>query len=109
MSKDPDIPADRYFPIGDAARLAGVAPHTMRYWERRAPLFQAVEKRGRRRYYTRENILLLREMRDLIAGGLTITAAAARLKGRGAQSEALQRRIDAKALRRELNDVMRML
>jgi DNA-binding transcriptional MerR regulator len=108
-NKEPEIPARRYFLIGDAARLAGVAPHTMRYWEKSAPFFAAVTRRGRRRYYTRENILLLREMRDLIGDGLSIAAAAAKLKSRSAQSEAMERRIDAAALRRELNDVIRML
>jgi DNA-binding transcriptional MerR regulator len=70
--KFPAVPDRRYFTIGEAAKLACSKPHTLRYWEREAPVLDNVERRGNRRYYTRDNVLRLQRVNYLLAEGNTL-------------------------------------
>ena len=36
----PQIPAKRYFTIGEVSELCGVKPHVLRYWEREIPFIR---------------------------------------------------------------------
>ncbi|WP_444543119.1 MerR family transcriptional regulator [Methylogaea oryzae] len=62
----PEIPAKKYFAIGEVSELCGVKPHVLRYWEQEFDQLKPVKRRGNRRYYQREDVLLVRQIRGLL-------------------------------------------
>ena len=78
----PPIPSKRYFTIGEVSELCDVKPHVLRYWEQEFPQLSPVKRRGNRRYYQRQDVLMIRQIRELLyEQGFTITGARARLSG----------------------------
>jgi DNA-binding transcriptional MerR regulator len=62
-SELPPIPGKRYFTIGEVSDLCGVKPHVLRYWEQEFPQLKPVKRRGNRRYYQRQDVLVIRRNR----------------------------------------------
>ena len=76
----PPIPAKRYFTIGEVSELCGVKPHVLRYWEQEFPQLKPVKRRGNRRYYQRQDVMLIRQIRSLLyEQGYTIGGARQRM------------------------------
>lgn len=76
----PPIPAKRYFTIGEVSELCDVKPHVLRYWEQEFTQLRPVKRRGNRRYYQRQDVILVREIRALLyQEGYTIGGARQRL------------------------------
>ena len=74
------IPAKRYFTIGEVGILCGVKPHVLRYWEQEFTQLKPVKRRGNRRYYQHQEVLLIRRIRELLYDqGFTINGARNRL------------------------------
>jgi DNA-binding transcriptional MerR regulator len=74
------IPAKRYFTIGEVGTLCGVKPHVLRYWEQEFTQLKPVKRRGNRRYYQHQEVLLIRRIRELLYDqGFTINGARNRL------------------------------
>src|SRR5213078_614053 len=72
----PAIPGKRYFTIGEVSELCGVKPHVLRYWEQEFPQLKPVKRRGNRRYYQRQDVLIIRQIRSLLyEQGFTIGGA----------------------------------
>ncbi len=72
----PPIPAKRYFTIGEVGDLCGVKPHVLRYWEQEFVQLRPMKRRGNRRYYQHQEVLMIRRIRDLLYDqGFTITGA----------------------------------
>src|ERR1700691_6187497 len=85
-SELPPIPGKRYFTIGEVSDLCGVKPHVLRYWEQEFPQLKPVKRRGNRRYYQRQDVLIIRQIRSLLyEQGFTIGGARNRLTGDDAQ------------------------
>ncbi|WP_251357784.1 MerR family transcriptional regulator [Kangiella sp. TOML190] len=61
----PPIPAKRYFTIGEVSDLCAVKPHVLRYWEQEFEQLDPV-RRGNRRYYQRDDVLVVRQIRSLL-------------------------------------------
>lgn len=60
-----EIPEKLYFGIGEASRIARVAPHVLRFWESAIPQIAPQRTPSGRRRYTRrdlERILFLKEL-----------------------------------------------
>src|SRR3954471_6338671 len=77
----PQIPAKRYFTIGEVSDLCAVKPHVLRYWEQEFTQLKPVKRRGSRRYYQHHEVLLIRRIRDLLyEQGFTINGARHRLE-----------------------------
>ncbi len=84
----PPIPGKRYFTIGEAAELCDLKPHVLRYWEQEFAQIQPV-KRSNRRYYQRQDLLLIRQIRGLLyEQGYTIVGARQWLSGDQASDDA---------------------
>ena len=84
----PTIPGKRYFTIGEVSELCGVKPHVLRYWEQEFPSLNPVKRRGNRRYYQRQDVVLIRQIRSLLyEEGFTITGARQRLGGESKQEQ----------------------
>jgi DNA-binding transcriptional MerR regulator len=80
----PAIPGKRYFTIGEVSELCAVKPHVLRYWEQEFPQLKPVKRRGNRRYYQREDVLTIRQIRSLLyEEGYTIGGARQRMEDDG--------------------------
>jgi len=62
----PPIPPKRYFTIGEVGELCAVKPHVLRYWEAEFPQLKPVKRRGNRRYYQRQDVVLIRQIKSLL-------------------------------------------
>ena len=84
----PTIPGKRYFTIGEVSELCAVKPHVLRYWEQEFPSLNPVKRRGNRRYYQREDVVLIRQIRSLLyEHGFTIGGAKQQLEGETTKKE----------------------
>ena len=106
----PPIPGKRYFTIGEVSELCGVKPHVLRYWEQEFPQLKPVKRRGNRRYYQRQDVLIIRQIRSLLyEQGFTIGGARNRLDGEEAREDVTQTQQLVRQLRVELEDVLKIL
>lgn len=77
----PEIPRKRYFAIGEVSDLCMVKPHVLRYWEQEFSQLKPVKRRGNRRYYQHDDVVMVRRIRSLLyEQGFTIGGARQRLK-----------------------------
>ncbi len=77
----PPIPGKRYFTIGEVSELCGVKAHVLRYWEQEFPQLSPVKRRGNRRYYQRDDVMTIRQIRNLLyEQGYTIGGAKQKLE-----------------------------
>lgn len=75
----PEIPNKKYFTIGEAARLCGLMPYVLRFWEQEFPMLKPVKRRNRR-YYQQKDLLLVRHIGSLLyEQGFTIEGARTQL------------------------------
>jgi DNA-binding transcriptional MerR regulator len=103
----PVLPGKRYFTIGEVSELCGVKPHVLRYWEQEFPQLKPVKRRGNRRYYQRQDVLMIRQIRSLLYElGYTIGGARQRLSGEEAREEASQVKQLIRQLSTELEEVL---
>ena len=87
----PAIPGKRYFTIGEVSELCGVKPHVLRYWEQEFPQLKPVKRRGNRRYYQRQDVIVIRQIRSLLyEQGFTIGGARNKLGGEEARTDVTQ-------------------
>lgn len=87
----PEIPAKRYFTIGEVSELCEVKPHVLRYWEQEFTQLKPVKRRGNRRYYQRQDVILIRQIRTLLyEQGFTIGGARQRMAGTTPDMEPLK-------------------
>ena len=106
----PPIPGKRYFTIGEVSELCAVKPHLLRYWEQEFPQLKPVKRRGNRRYYQRQDVLIIRQIRSLLYDdGFTIGGARQRLTGEQAKVDVSQSQQIVKQLRVELEQVLKIL
>ena len=106
----PPIPGKRYFTIGEVSELCAVKPHVLRYWEQEFPQLKPVKRRGNRRYYQRQDVLIIRQIRSLLYDdGFTIGGARQRLTGEQAKVDVSQSQQIVKQLRIELEQVLKIL
>ncbi len=106
----PPIPGKRYFTIGEVSELCAVKPHVLRYWEQEFPQLEPVKRRGNRRYYQRQDVLIIRQIRSLLySEGFTIGGARQKLAGGEARDDLSQSQQIIRQVRTELEDVLRLL
>ena len=106
----PAIPGKRYFTIGEVSELCGVKPHVLRYWEQEFPQLKPVKRRGNRRYYQRQDVLVIRQIRALLyEQGFTIGGARNRLEGEEAREDVTQTQQLSRQLRGELEEIAKIL
>jgi DNA-binding transcriptional MerR regulator len=66
------------------SELCDVKPHVLRYWEQEFPQLKPVKRRGNRRYYQRQEVMTIRQIRSLLyEHGFTIGGARQRLTDEG--------------------------
>src|ERR1044071_5775578 len=106
----PPIPGKRYFTIGEVSELCSVKPHVLRYWEQEFPQLKPVKRRGNRRYYQRQDVLLIRQIRSLLyEQGYTIGGARQRMTDQGADDDQGSYAELIRQMIVELEDVVKVL
>ena len=103
----PAIPGKRYFTIGEVSELCNVKPHVLRYWEQEFPQLKPVKRRGNRRYYQRHDVVLIRQIRNLLyVEGFTISGARNKLALENPAPTDIDRERAVKTLIKELQSVL---
>ena len=106
----PPIPAKRYFTIGEVSDLCAVKPHVLRYWEQEFTQLKPVKRRGNRRYYQRQDVIIIRQIRSLLyEQGFTIGGARNKLGGEEARVDVSQSQQIVKQMRTELEELLKLL
>ncbi|WP_372779391.1 MerR family transcriptional regulator [Litorivivens sp.] len=106
----PAIPGKRYFTIGEVSDLCLVKPHVLRYWEQEFPQLKPVKRRGNRRYYQRQDVIMIRQIRSLLYDqGYTIGGARQRLSGDEAKDDETQYKQLIRQMIVELEDLLKEL
>lgn len=106
----PAIPGKRYFTIGEVSELCAVKPHVLRYWEQEFPQLKPVKRRGNRRYYQRQDVILIRQIRSLLYDeGFTIGGARQRLSGQNAREDHRESQQVIRQVRTELEELLQTL
>ena len=106
----PVIPGKRYFTIGEVSELCAVKPHVLRYWEQEFPQLKPIKRRGNRRYYQRQDVILIRQIRSLLyEHGFTIGGDRQRLAGDEVKADSSMSQQIVRQLRIELEEVLDIL
>lgn len=106
----PAIPGKRYFTIGEVGDLCGLKPHVLRYWEQEFPQLKPVKRRGNRRYYQRQDVMLIRQIRSLLYDqGFTIGGARQKLSGSEIKEDLNQSKQLIRQIRMELEAIISLL
>lgn len=106
----PPIPGKRYFTIGEVSELCLVKPHVLRYWEQEFTELNPVKRRGNRRYYQRQDVLIIRQIRSLLYDqGFTIGGARQRFGSDDAKDDTNQSQQLIRQMIIELEDVRNSL
>jgi DNA-binding transcriptional MerR regulator len=63
---DPEIPDKLYFRIGDVAKLAGIKPYVLRFWETEFPGLGPKKSGTGQRLYRRKDVELVLEIKRLL-------------------------------------------
>ena len=77
----PDLPHKLYFKIGEVAKIVGVKPYVLRYWETEFSMVRPGKTRSQHRLYRRRDVEALIEIKRLLHNErYTIEGAKRRLK-----------------------------
>ncbi|GAB7529043.1 MerR family transcriptional regulator [Pseudomonas sp. 3A(2025)] len=106
----PPIPGKRYFTIGEVSELCAVKPHVLRYWEQEFPQLNPVKRRGNRRYYQHQDVLMIRQIRALLyEQGFTIGGARLRMTAGEPEDDTQQYKQMIRQMITDLEDVLVLL
>ena len=90
-----EVPDRLYFKIGEVAKLVGVKPYVLRYWETEFSIVRPGKTRARHRLYRRKDVETLLEIRRLLyAERYTIEGAKRRLRESGRLTDEAQTALD---------------
>jgi DNA-binding transcriptional MerR regulator len=110
---EPELPDKLYFKIGEVAKLVGVKPYVLRYWETEFSVVRPGKTRSRHRLYRRRDVETLLEIRRLLYGErYTIEGAKRRLRELGRAPALPGGAVDADLrarIRTELLELYRLL
>ncbi|MCU0563872.1 MAG: MerR family transcriptional regulator [Desulfobacterales bacterium] len=105
------IPDKLYFKIGEVSRIAAVPAHVLRFWESEFPRIAPKRTDSGQRLYTRREVEMILEIKELLHGRrFTIEGARRHLRRRGAETPAddgPDRILDD--IRAELHEIRRLL
>ena len=102
--------ANAYRSIGEAAKELGLETHVLRYWEQEFTQLSPVKRRGNRRYYQRQDVMTIRQIRSLLYDqGYTIGGAKQKLVSDDSKDDSTQSHLLIKQMIAELEDVLAVL
>lgn len=84
-----DIPHKLYFRIGEVARIVGVKPYVLRYWESEFAVLRPEKTASGHRLYRRRDVEILLDIKQLLYDEkFTISGAKKRLREVGREGDA---------------------
>jgi len=85
-----ELPSKLYFRIGEVAKILGVKPYVLRYWETEFSVLKPGKTPSRHRLYRKRDVETLFEIRRLLyEEGFTIAGAKKRIKENEKSDEAM--------------------
>ena len=88
MSNLPSIPDKKYFSIKEVSELCEVKSHTLRFWEKEFKNLKPETRKGSRRVYQKDDLLMVRQIRSLLyEEGLTIAGAKKKLNSKNSPNK----------------------
>ena len=104
-----DLPDKLYFKIGEVAKLVGVKPYVLRYWETEFSILRPGKTRSHHRLYRRKDVETLLEIRRLLyTERYTIEGAKRRLR-EGSRIDESSEPLTLARVRDEILDLYRLL
>ena len=108
MVKEFQIPEKKYFSISEVAELCDLKTHTLRFWEKEFKELSPVTRKGNRRYYQREDIVLVMKIKSLLhTDGLTVSGAKKSLNSNTADLKGSD--LDSQEILQDLEDILQEL
>jgi len=108
MVKEFQIPEKKYFSISEVAELCDLKTHTLRFWEKEFKELSPVTRKGNRRYYQREDIVLVMKIKSLLhSDGMTISGAKKSLNSNTADLKGSD--LDSQEILQDLEDILQEL
>ncbi|SUZ94524.1 uncharacterized protein METZ01_LOCUS47378 [marine metagenome] len=88
--------------------MCEVKPHVLRYWEQEFSQLRPIKRKGNRRYYQRHDVLLIRQIKELLYdNGYTILGAKQKLN---ADENSKQTKVSAfKEIEQEVQELIDIL
>ena len=81
VAQQAELPNKLYFRIGEVAKIVGVKPYVLRYWETEFSILKPGKTPSQHRLYRRRDVEMLLEIKTLLyEDGFTIAGAKKRLK-----------------------------
>jgi DNA-binding transcriptional MerR regulator len=115
----PELSNKLYFKIGEVAKIVGVKPYVLRYWETEFPVLKPGKTPSRHRLYRRRDVETLLEIKRLLyQEGFTIAGAKKRLKesnnnllqqAHSPPPQQIQHRQELHAIREDLRALYKLL
>jgi hypothetical protein len=87
------IPDKPFFKIGEAARLVGVKPYVLRYWQSEFRSLRPQKTRSQQRLYRRQEIELLLKIRHLLYDARNRPRGVTKTQARARRSDTNRRRL----------------
>lgn len=90
IMSEPNIPEKLYFKIGEVAKIVGVKPYVLRYWETEFKEIGPIKSRSNQRLYRRKDVQALVAIKRLLyQEGYTISGARKKIRDfmRGDESD----------------------
>jgi DNA-binding transcriptional MerR regulator len=108
MVKEFQIPEKKYFSISEVAELCDLKTHTLRFWEKEFKELSPVTRKGNRRYYQREDIVLVMKIKSLLhSDGMTVSGAKKSLNSNTADLKGSD--LDSQEILQDLEDILQEL
>jgi DNA-binding transcriptional MerR regulator len=107
------VPDKLFFKIGEVARITGLKPYVLRYWETEFPQIRPRKGLGGQRVYRREDVLAVLQIQQMLhREGYTIAGARRKLMrggARGGAGEAPPKGEVVRKAREGLQDLLEMM
>ena len=74
MAKEISFSDKKYYSISEVSEICSVKPHTLRFWENEFKDLKPITRKGKRRYYQKKDIEMIRKIQALLyEEGLTMS------------------------------------
>ncbi len=104
------IPDKPYFKIGEVAKLAGVEPHVLRYWETEFKSIRPEKTRSNQRLYRRRDVETVLQIKKLLYDeGFRIDGAKRRLRELAGEEVSVSAKALAGELRKALGELEKIV
>jgi DNA-binding transcriptional MerR regulator len=102
------IPGEKqYFRIGEVAKIAGVKPSVLRFWETEFGTIKPEKTRSGQRLYSRKQVEHILRIRDLLyTQGFTIPGARKKLREGTSAAEPSVQRGTLERIRKEIQELL---